>query len=418
VASGHLATVLVEGEAGIGKIRLLAEALDDARGRGLEVVTGRAQELERTRPSGSWPTPWRAPARPRSSDPGLQFQAVDAFGDLIEALALDRLGEDAVTELVTEVVDARPGPRLLAEVAGAAGNPLFVTELVGALLQEGAIQVADGRPEVAETSLPPTLRLTILRRLSLLPDETLQVLRAASILGSSFSLTQLSTTMARSALELASVLAEAIRARVLQDDGDRLRFRHDLLREAIYEDLPASVGQALHHEAGRRLAASGAEALAVAEQLARGATPGDAEAEAICRSLLDRDLHPSVEGQARTCLGWIAVAEGRMREALRQLAWVHRSPTLGDQSHATAWGWASMAHLSLGELAAAAAAAAKARSAAAFVGDHATTSLALTCLAVVDEFRGNLREAVGIIDGAVRLADQSPQRKGTATRST
>jgi DNA-binding CsgD family transcriptional regulator len=181
---------------------------------------------------------------------------------------------------VGEVVAAEPGQRLLAGVAGAGGNPLFVTELVGALVQEGAIQVVDGRAEVIEMTLPPTLRLTILRRLSLLPDDTLQAVRAASILGSSFSLAELSTTTGRSALELSSALAEAIRARVLEDDGERLKFRHDLLREALYEDLPASVRVGLHREAGQRLAASGAEALQVAEHLARGAGRGDAEAVA------------------------------------------------------------------------------------------------------------------------------------------
>jgi predicted ATPase len=155
-----------------------------------------------------------------SSDPGLQFQAVDAFVDLAEALALDRplvvgvddlqwadpsslltlgalggrlagapvalvgclrpsphaaeleralraldaagasrlvlggLEDQAVVELVAEVVAAEPGQRLLAEVAGAGGNPLFVTELVAALLEEGAIRVAGGCAEVAEMSLP------------------------------------------------------------------------------------------------------------------------------------------------------------------------------------------------------------------------------------------------------------------------
>ena len=129
-------------------------------------------------------------------------------------------------------------------------------------------------------SLPPTLRLTILRRLSFLPDDTLRALRAASVLGSSFPLTELATTTGRSALELSSDLAEAIRARVLEDDGGHLRFRHDLLREAVYEDLPASVRVALHREAGQRLARAGAPAVAVAEHLARGAETGDADAVA------------------------------------------------------------------------------------------------------------------------------------------
>jgi predicted ATPase len=327
------------------------------------VVAGRGQELERTRPFGvladalacsaSSPDPRRAAIAALlathtgdrgpltvSSDPGLQFQAVDAFVDLIESLAhpgslvvalddlqwadpstlltlatlvrrlddapvalvgclrpspggedldralealdaggarhlpLIRLDQDAVIGLVAEVVAAEPGQRLLAEVAGAGGNPLFVTELVGALLEEGAIRVADGRAEVAEMTLPPTLRLTILRRLSFLPDGTLQALRGATILGSSFTLTELSTTTGRSVLELSSVLAEALSARVLEDDGDRLRFRHDLIHEAIYEDIPGSVRVGLHREAGQRLARSGAQALRVASTWPGGRHPG------------------------------------------------------------------------------------------------------------------------------------------------
>jgi predicted ATPase len=183
-----------------------------------------------------------------------------------------------VTELVAEAVAAVPGPGLLARISGAAGNPLFVTELLGALAQEGAIQTAGGRAEVAETILPPTLRLTILRRLSFLPDDTLQALRAASILGSGFTVTELSVTMACPALELSRVLAEGITGQVLQGDGEQLRFRHDLIRDAIYEDLPLSVRRGLHREAGQRLAGWGSPILQVAEQLARGAAHGDAEA--------------------------------------------------------------------------------------------------------------------------------------------
>jgi hypothetical protein len=367
VASGSSASVLVEGEAGIGKTRLLAETLERARARGMQVAAGRAEELQRTRPFGlvadtlgcvrSSPDPCRAAIAALlatsagedgpmtvTSDPGLQFQAVDALVDLVEALALERplvlavddlqwadpsslltlgtlgrhlldlplaligclrpsphpaelertlraleqagarrlalgqLDQRAVAGLVAEAVAAEPGPGLLAEVAGARGNPLFVAELVAARVQEGAIRTVDGRAEVTELSLPPSLRLTILRRLSLLPERTLEALRAASILGSSFALTDLSSLAGRSVADLSAVLAEAIRARIVEDDGDRLRFRHDLIREAIYQDLPTSVRVGLHREAGRRLAASGAPALRVAEHLARGAGAGDAEA--------------------------------------------------------------------------------------------------------------------------------------------
>jgi DNA-binding CsgD family transcriptional regulator/tetratricopeptide (TPR) repeat protein len=557
-AGGRPAIVVVEGEAGIGKSRLLAEALEAARSRGLEVVAGRGQDLERNRPFGlladgfgctrSSPDPRRAAIAALlathhgdrgvttvSSDPGLQFQAVDAFVDLVEALArrgplalglddlqwadpsslltlgalarrltdsplalvvslrplprsaelertlaaldagearrlsLGQLDQEAVTGLVAEAVAAEPGPRLMAEVAAAGGNPLFVTELVAALLSEGAIRTVDGRAEVAEMTLPPNLRLTILRRLSFLPDDTLEALRPASILGSSFSLTGLSATTDRSVLELSSVLDEAIRARVLEDDGDRLRFRHDLIHEAIYEDLPASVRLALHREAGRRLAASGAEALQVAEHLARGATPGDAEAiawlaraagdaaprspaaaaellgraialadpadpgrdrlladragalmwsgrlaeaETAFRSLLDRDHDPAVDAQARILLSRTLVTQGRIREALQELECVQQSPGLDDKSRAAAWAAESLARMELGDLAGAVAVAGRVRTAAGVPGDHPAVSLAMAALAIVEELRANLDRGLEIIDRAVRLADRSPQHWG------
>ena len=103
----------------------------------------------------------------------------------------------AVRDLAAELVEAEPGPALIAGLSGAAGNPLFVTELLGALVQEGSVKIGAGQAEVTKVTLPPTLRLTILRRLSFLPDETLQALRDASILGSGFSLTDLAAITGR-----------------------------------------------------------------------------------------------------------------------------------------------------------------------------------------------------------------------------
>lgn len=369
-ADGSLAIVLVEGEAGIGKTRLLEEALATAKLQGMQVVAGRTDELERARPFGLLADAFScAVASPDSkraaiaellatgggsgdhpvtvtSDPGLQFRVVDALADLGEMLALSGplvigaddlqwadpssllalatmarrlpdlpvaiiaclrpvprsaelsgliralqttgarqvmlqpLGTDAVRELTSETLAAEPGPGLLAEISGTAGNPLFVTELLAALIQEGAIQVARGRAEIAEATLPPTLRLTILRRISFLPGDTIQLLQTASILGSAFSLTDLALISGRAAIELAQVLDEAIRARIIGDDGTQLRFRHDLIRDAIYEDLPASVRRGLHREAALRLAHAGASSLRVAEHFVRGAAEGDREAVA------------------------------------------------------------------------------------------------------------------------------------------
>ena len=556
-ASGQSAVVLIEGEAGIGKTRLLAEALANARGRGMQLTAARAEELEQTRPFGlvasafgcarSSPDPRRAAIagllaaggdRARgpitvTSDPGLRLRAVDAFADLAEELALagplvigaddlqwadpsslltlaalsrrleympvalagclrpsprvaelDRLAaaveaagarrlaphglaEEAVRELVAEAVTAEPGPGLIAEIAGAAGNPLFVTELLAALTQEGAITTSGGRAELAEMALPPTLRLTIVRRLSFLPDGTLQALRAASILGTSFTVTDLATVTGRSALELSEALARAVTTHVIEDDGAHLRFRHDLIRDAIYEDLPLSVRQALHREAGQRLAHGHAPARQVAEHLARGAGTGDAQAitwltraareaaatspdvaaelmgraiglmdpadpgrdsvlveqasslmwagrvaaaRQLCSTLLERAHAGEAEGPARLCLGYALVAQSQHPDALPELERAAESQVLTDAERAGARAWAGYARLTVADLDGASAAAGEARSTA--PADPLVTSVAMATQALVTVHRWHPAGALEIIDDAVRRADQSPDRQG------
>ena len=259
---------------------------------------------------------------------------------------------------------------------------------------------------------------------------------------------------------------EAIRAGVLEDNGAQLRFRHDLIRDAVYEDLPESVRRGLHREAGQRLAPAGAPALQVAGQMARGAAPGDtgaitwlvaaareaapsspevaadllgqaaglmsaqdprrdrllaelagsqiwtriAEAEATCRALLDRGHDPAADGPARIVLGHALIGQGRTAEGLTELERAQQSPGLTGAERARAQAWAAMARLSLGDLPGAAAAAEHARSAAS--GDPLATSMAMLALADTAEWSGHLCAALEIIDEAVRLADESPARLG------
>ena len=109
--SGRRAIALVDGEAGIGKTRLLTAVADTAGNRGMQVAVGGAVELEQTRPFGLVAAAWAAslgqdPRRAAiadllaarvdgghgfvtvTSDPGLQFRAIDAIVDLVEELAL------------------------------------------------------------------------------------------------------------------------------------------------------------------------------------------------------------------------------------------------------------------------------------------------------------------------------------------
>ena len=66
-------------------------------------------------------------------------------------------------------------------------------------------------------------------------------------------------------------------AGLLTAEGDRLAFRHDLVREAIYHDLPVAVRKGLHRQAGAVLGGAGVPVERIASHLVLGAAEGDAQ---------------------------------------------------------------------------------------------------------------------------------------------
>ncbi len=69
-----------------------------------------------------------------------------------------------------------------------------------------------------------------------------------------------------------------MRADLFVEDGERLRFRHDLLREATRQSLPQSLRRAMERQSASVMLGMGASPAEVATQLARSAEPGDREA--------------------------------------------------------------------------------------------------------------------------------------------
>jgi DNA-binding NarL/FixJ family response regulator len=184
-------------------------------------------------------------------------------------LRLEPLDDKEVHELATRALGRPPGPAEVARLAETGGNALFVVELLRAAESDEA--AAEAGP-----SLPPSLRLTLLRRVSALPGPTVDVLRIASILGSAFSVLDLALLLGRAHAETVRDLLPALDAGLLQDaDAGRLRFRHDLVREAVYQDLPSSLRTSLHAQAARLLSQAGAAPIDVAQHVVLGAVPGD-----------------------------------------------------------------------------------------------------------------------------------------------
>jgi DNA-binding CsgD family transcriptional regulator len=189
-----------------------------------------------------------------------------------DRIQLEALPQATVAELVGTLAGGRPDMSLLRLAAGAAGNPLYLTELFAALTRSGGIAVTpSGTAQLAADSVPDSLPGAIADRLGFVSGPTRQVLRAAALLGVEFALTDLTTVLGRGVADLVPAIDEARSSGVLTGarGGTGLAFRHPLIREALYAELPAAVRSAWHREAGHALATAGAAPDRVARQLLR-----------------------------------------------------------------------------------------------------------------------------------------------------
>lgn len=392
---------------------------------------------------------------------------------LVTALhALDDIGATVVdvgplappdlAEVVAALAGGRPGPRLAAEVGRAGGNPFLAIELVAAHSSAGAL-VEDGDTVELRAGRGGTpLGDAALRRLDHLRPETVELLRAASVLGRTFELDVVAELVGRRGISVATDVDEALAAGILHPAGDRLSFVHDLVWEGVYESLPAAVRATLHVEAARVLAARHADAFDVAAQAERGAAgagtdavpwlvegahqvrvtapataagfltralellpPDDARrppvqarlAEALVFSGRQLDGHAlaeaclrdeSVDGELRSTLGYLLgqalFLEGRLAEAAAQLDAGTRPD---DPERAGALADAALALLLGGDLTTADDMAARALTASRAVGDVAAETYVLAVTSWVRALEGDLPGALALGREAVTRADAS-----------
>jgi len=187
-----------------------------------------------------------------------------------QRLQLTGLHGAAVAELVTSRVGGKPDDRLLRLADGAAGNPLYVIELVDALARSSSVTVTgSGTAVLTNGPAPASLSAAIADRLGFVSASVREVLRAAALLGVDFPVPDLAVVLDRGVADLVPAIDEARAAGVLTESGTGLGFRHPLIRTALYEEIPVPVRAAWHRDAGRALAEAGAPPDRVARQLLR-----------------------------------------------------------------------------------------------------------------------------------------------------
>jgi hypothetical protein len=171
-----------------------------------------------------------------------------------DVISLQPLAEGDVAAVVAGVTGAPAGPDLVGVIAErSAGNPFLVTELARQLGGPGIKQGAE--PAAARAIVPDSVRALAGARVGELTGTARDVVLAASVLGTRFRRDVLAGLAGLEPGELAAALAAGRDTSLLQlaEPGED-RFRHDLVRDAIYDSIPADVREDLHTRAGGVLA--------------------------------------------------------------------------------------------------------------------------------------------------------------------
>jgi class 3 adenylate cyclase len=175
------------------------------------------------------------------------------------------------TTMLLEPLDDAEATRLLAALAGsvalpeaaarpitkaAEGNPLFLEELLAALVEEGRLRRQDGAwvaADLDDLGIPASIQALLTARLDRLEDAERAVLERAAVAGQVFeqsAVVELSPPAERD--QVPARLQALVRRELLRPARSRLagdqgfQFRHLLARDAAYDAIPKQTRAELH----------------------------------------------------------------------------------------------------------------------------------------------------------------------------
>jgi DNA-binding CsgD family transcriptional regulator len=283
----------------------------------------------------SYPVGWLLALRPlpaRAALDGL-LQRLDAAG--AARLRLDVLAVCDAVALARDVGVTGSDHEVARKIAAAEGNPFYILELLKA-------DTPAERGELAGSGgVSAAARAAVAQHLRSLSEDSRRLLQVASVLGRQFAVAEVAAMTGQPASQLLGAVEEAMRADLLAEVPAGLAFRHDLLRQAVYESLPASARFALHRDAAGALERTGASAVRIAGQLAIGAVPGDIHAIAAMQRAVS-DLTPTSPGAAAGLALRVLDLMGEQDErrpeivrsavhALVQAGWTAEALTVGER---------------------------------------------------------------------------------------
>jgi len=330
--------VLVSGEPGIGKSRLLAELIGQAKLNGVVTFAGQSFETDRSRPYGPWIDVLGAFPAMFAQSNGKDFEPNGLERERLFATVTERVLErpaliafddvqwcdEASVHLLQHVVHAS-GQRPLLVVVAARNSELPDNAAINALLRslrqmqrlheirlsalsprdivtlvQSNVPDADaklitshsgGNPlyalEMARSGarnaadMAASLKQLVRDRIERLPVNAAEALTWASVLGAAFRLDHLARIVPLSPEQLSDALEvaerhELLRETIAEPARYAYRFAHDLVHRAVYTALSEPRRRLMHLKAARALQESGFDEVIAADIAHHAALGGEA----------------------------------------------------------------------------------------------------------------------------------------------
>jgi DNA-binding SARP family transcriptional activator/tetratricopeptide (TPR) repeat protein len=178
---------------------------------------------------------------------------------------LGPLDHDDVIALVEAAAPTKPDAGVLAQIVGTAqGNPFFAVELARGVVAGETLTVARSVWDA------------VTARFLDLDEASVGMLRRLAVAGDDIDPAGVLALTGLSEPDAFAMLDAGLEAGALTVSGARYRFRHELVRQALIEQVPPHHRLAMHRDAARRLAAAGAAPVLIARHWLDGGRPDEA----------------------------------------------------------------------------------------------------------------------------------------------
>lgn len=178
---------------------------------------------------------------------------------------LGPLDDEAIAELVRLAAPLPPSEEAVARIVDfAEGSPFFALELARATAADPA------------GKLPGTVRQAVMGRLAGFETAKIDALAALAVAGDELDLASVIALTGLAEGDAFALLDVVLDAGILVVFGALYRFRHELVRQALIDEVPTHRRLRLHRDAAQRLTSAGGSPELIAEHWLRGERPGEA----------------------------------------------------------------------------------------------------------------------------------------------